>query len=83
MAVGEAVKQLGRRCDRHHGKGGILETLKITDENVSSKRARHIAGPTEPDMSKLARLIGAYAPHDGTFHLRIPGLHASRPTAPR
>ena len=29
-------------------------------------------------MAKLARLIAAYAPHDGSFELRIPGLHASR-----
>lgn len=29
-------------------------------------------------MAKLSILIRAYAPHDGTFALRIPGLHASR-----
>jgi len=29
-------------------------------------------------MTKLARLLAAYAPHDGSFELRIPGLHASR-----
>ena len=29
-------------------------------------------------MAKLARLIAAYAPHDGSFELRIPGLQASR-----
>lgn len=28
--------------------------------------------------AKLARLIAAYAPHDGSFDLRIPGAHASR-----
>jgi len=28
----------------------------------------------------LTRLISAYAPHDGSFELRIPGLHASRLT---
>jgi len=31
-----------------------------------------------PDLEKLAGLICAYAPHDGTFELRIPGVHASR-----
>ena len=30
------------------------------------------------DTDKLARLLVAYAPHDGSFELRIPGLHASR-----
>jgi AraC-like DNA-binding protein len=39
-----------------------------------------VAAPNQPDMVKLARLIAAYAPHDGTFGLRIPGLHASRAT---
>jgi AraC-like DNA-binding protein len=36
------------------------------------------AAPSEPGLEELARLIRAYAPHDGTFELRIPGLHASR-----
>jgi len=34
-----------------------------------------------PDVATLARLIGAYAPHDGRFALRVPGvyaIHASR-----
>ena len=30
------------------------------------------------DLANLARRIAAYAPHDGTFDLRIPGLHVSR-----
>jgi AraC-like DNA-binding protein len=29
-------------------------------------------------VAKLGRLIAAYAPHDGSFALRIPGLHAIR-----
>ena len=41
-------------------------------------RAEQIAGPNEPDTAELARLISAYAPHDGSFELRVPGLHASR-----
>jgi AraC-like DNA-binding protein len=32
----------------------------------------------ERDTTNLARLIAAYAPHDGRFELRVPGLHASR-----
>ena len=31
-----------------------------------------------PDTAKLARLIAAYAPHDGSFALRVPGLHVAR-----
>src|SRR5579863_8196627 len=33
---------------------------------------------TQHGTATLARLIAAYAPHDGSFELRIPGLHASR-----
>ena len=35
-----------------------------------------------PDVAKLARLIGTYAPHDGRFTLRIPGVHAIRASRP-
>jgi AraC-like DNA-binding protein len=41
-------------------------------------RAGDVDGAAESDVRKLARLIAAYAPHDGTFDLRIPGLHVSR-----
>jgi AraC-like DNA-binding protein len=33
---------------------------------------------SESDTPALSSLIAAYAPHDGSFELRIPGLHASR-----
>jgi AraC-like DNA-binding protein len=32
----------------------------------------------EQDTSPLARCISTYAPHDGTFEMRVPGLHVSR-----
>ena len=44
-------------------------------KNGSAVRA---AEKTGAGMSTLARLISAYAPHDGSFELRIPGLYASR-----
>ena len=34
--------------------------------------------PEQPDTADWRRLIAAYAPHDGSFELRIPGVHASR-----
>ncbi|MEJ2007631.1 MAG: AraC family transcriptional regulator [Acidobacteriota bacterium] len=40
--------------------------------------AQAVAASNEPDMEELAHLIRAYAPHDGTFDLRVPGLYASR-----
>ena len=36
------------------------------------------AGRSEQATAVLARCIAAYAPHDGVFELRIPGLHISR-----
>jgi AraC-like DNA-binding protein len=37
-----------------------------------------VAGANPPDTAQLARLIRAYAPHDGSFDLSIPGLCVSR-----
>ncbi len=42
------------------------------------REARSKDVPAATDLAKLARLIGAYAPHDGPFTLSIPGLHAVR-----
>ena len=52
--------------------------MKTNGKIASSWRADKLAGPNEPDTAKLARCIPAYAPHDGSFEQRIPGLHASR-----
>jgi len=52
--------------------------MKTNGKVVSMRRPNHVAGPTQPDMEKLAHLIAAYAPHDGAFAMRVPGLHASR-----
>ncbi len=52
--------------------------MKTNGKVVSFRRASNGVDPSEPDMTKLARLLAAYAPHDGSFELRVPGLHASR-----
>jgi AraC-like DNA-binding protein len=36
----------------------------------------------KPDLSTLARLISAHAPYDGTFELRVPGVHAIKVARP-
>jgi len=46
--------------------------------NAPGLRAENAVMPSEPDLEKLARLIAAYAPHDGSFELRIPGVRAIR-----
>jgi AraC-like DNA-binding protein len=50
-------------------KRGILEPVRTNGKT---------AGPNESETTKLARRIAAYSPHDGTFDLRIPGLHVNR-----
>ena len=52
--------------------------MKTNGNVVSLRRADKITGPSQPDLAKLARLIAAYAPHDGSFELRVPGVHAIR-----
>jgi AraC-like DNA-binding protein len=52
--------------------------VRINGKTASTRREDKIAGPKEPDTAQLARCIAAYAPHDGSFELRIPGLTASR-----
>jgi hypothetical protein len=42
------------------------------------RRVDEVASTKEPDTSELARLIAAYAPHDGSFELHVPGWHAIR-----
>jgi AraC-like DNA-binding protein len=52
--------------------------VRINGKTASPQRADKLAKPNGPDTAKLARLIAAYAPHDGSFELRIPGLTVSR-----
>ncbi len=37
-----------------------------------------VADSSGPDVARLASLIKAYAPHDGSFELRISGIHVIR-----
>ena len=59
-------------------KRGILEAVKTTAQIASLPPPDNASAAREGDTAKLARRIAAYAPHDGTFDLRIPGLCASR-----
>ena len=45
---------------------------------MTSNSRESAMGSSEPDMIRLASLIRAYAPHDGRFELRIPGVYAIR-----
>lgn len=52
--------------------------MRTNGKTASPRQAANGASPSEPDVAKFATLIAAYAPHDASFELRIPGLHASR-----
>jgi AraC-like DNA-binding protein len=52
--------------------------VKSNGKIAAPRRPDKAGGSREPDAAKLARRIAAYAPHDGSFDLRIPGLHVSR-----
>jgi len=58
-------------------KGSTLTSVK-TNGKVLPLRPGNQITRHEPDTADLARLLAAYAPHDGSFELRIPGVHASR-----
>jgi len=59
-------------------KGGTLEVVKANGKAATFRQPAKVKGPSQPDRAKLSRLIAAYAPHDGSFELRVPGLHAIR-----
>jgi AraC-like DNA-binding protein len=52
--------------------------VKTNGKIESFPRPVRVDGLDQPGLAKLSRLIAAYAPHDGSFELRIPGLHVSR-----
>ena len=60
------------------GRKDILDGVRSNGKAASLRQAGNGLHPNKPDTSRLARLIAAYAPHDGSFDLGIPGLHASR-----
>jgi hypothetical protein len=59
-------------------KRDILDGVKRNGNVVSLRQAIDGPDPNKPAITKLARLIAAYAPHDGSFDLRVPRVHASR-----
>jgi len=52
--------------------------VSISRPRATSVTTYATTSARESDLAKLAGLIRAYAPHDGGFPLRIPGLHLSR-----
>jgi AraC-like DNA-binding protein len=52
--------------------------MRSNGKAASLVRGRIATDGSESDAAKLTSLIRAYAPHDGSFAMRIAGLHASR-----
>src|SRR5262252_6514183 len=59
-------------------KHGVVELEEPEKRAASSRRINGNAASTQLDTTRLARLIAAYAPHDGSFEMRVPGLMVSR-----
>ena len=58
--------------------GAVLTRVKTNSKIAIVQRQSESGISARPETVKLARLLAAYAPHDGVFELRVPGLHASR-----
>lgn len=52
--------------------------MKTSGKIAFPRQPDHVSWPDESPTTSLARLAAAYAPHDGSFQMRIPGLHVSR-----
>jgi AraC-like DNA-binding protein len=52
--------------------------VKTNGKIAFPRRPDQVSWPDESPTASLARLAAAYAPHDGSFEMRIPGLHVSR-----
>jgi len=61
-----------------NAKGSILELVKTNGKVAPRRQPVTNNGTVAPDTSKLSHLLAAYAPHDGSFDMRIPGLMVSR-----
>jgi AraC-like DNA-binding protein len=52
------------------------------DNNAALRSMPRVARVGEPDVTRLARLLSTHTPHDGSFELGIPGVHAIRASRP-
>lgn len=68
------LREVWKRQDRSQRDRRLANVSPVWDGNHE--------GPGATDVATLARLISAYAPHDGRFALRIPGVHAIRASRP-
>lgn len=60
------------------GEEGILKVVRSNGQDRFVRREDGASTSVAPDATQLARLLAAYAPHDGSFEMRVPGLLVSR-----
>jgi len=65
-----------KREDLNHAEEAL--PMKSINKNSQLPQAGTVMESSESDVSKLAGLISAYAPHEGIFELQIPGVYAIR-----
>jgi AraC-like DNA-binding protein len=56
--------------------------LRLASVTVRPTRVAPDDGPHAESLDRLARLLAAHAPYDGSFPLRVPGVHAIRRSRP-
>jgi AraC-like DNA-binding protein len=56
--------------------------LRLAGTMPRPAQAAHEGGPHAESLGRLARLLAAHAPYDGSFTLRVPGLHVVRRSRP-
>jgi len=56
----------------------ILKGARVNGKTAGYQRKGKVSFVGETESAQLVPRIAAYAPHDGTFELSVPGLHVSR-----
>jgi AraC-like DNA-binding protein len=56
----------------------ILKGARVNEKTAGYQRKGKVSFVGETESAQLVSRIAAYAPHDGTFELSVPGLHVSR-----
>jgi AraC-like DNA-binding protein len=70
---GSAVSRTGGRAvaaNRGH--------LKLAQPSSRRAELRHTEEPSAESLARLGELLAAHTPYDGSFPLRVPGVHAIR-----
>ncbi len=52
--------------------------MSTSGKTVTFRQPNKLADSSEPETAQLGRCIAAYAPHDGAFEMRVPGLLVAR-----